>query len=70
MANADTNTRTIVARLKREGWINTGGGRHDIFEHPDKPVIVVVPRHRQQKPGTARSIAKAAGWLQTDARKT
>jgi hypothetical protein len=26
-------------------------------------VFIIVPRHRYQKPGTARSIAKAAGWL-------
>jgi predicted RNA binding protein YcfA (HicA-like mRNA interferase family) len=58
----ESNTRKIVARLKREGWINTGGGKHDIFERPDNPNVVVVPQHRTQKPGTARSIAKAAGW--------
>jgi predicted RNA binding protein YcfA (HicA-like mRNA interferase family) len=62
-AHAATNTRKIIARLLREGWRNIGGGQHDVFKHPDKPNRVVVPRHREQKPGTARSIAKAAGWI-------
>ena len=26
----EANTRRIVRRLRREGWINIGGGNHDI----------------------------------------
>ena len=63
MPSVETNTRKIIARLEREGWVNIGGKRHDIFKHANRPTLVVVPRHRQQKPGTARSIAKSAGWL-------
>ena len=63
MATVETSTRKIIARLEREGWKNIGGGKHDVFKHPDKVTLVVVPRHRVQKPGTARSIAKAAGWI-------
>lgn len=54
MAKIETNTRKIVARLQSEGWVNVGGGSHDRF---------VVPRHRELTPGTAHSIAKAAGWI-------
>ena len=61
--DVETTTRKIIARLKREGGLKIGGAKHDIFEHPDKTILVVVPRHREQKPGTARSIAKAAGWI-------
>ena len=59
----ETSTRKIVARLVREGWRNVGGGKHDRFEHADRPdIMIVVPRHREQSPGVARSIAKLAGW--------
>jgi predicted RNA binding protein YcfA (HicA-like mRNA interferase family) len=64
MPTIETNTRKIVARLEREGWRNAGGGRHDRFKHPDKPgVVIVVPRHRELPIGTARRIAKDAGWI-------
>ena len=46
-----------------EGWLDIGGGSHDRFIHDNKPgVMITVPRHRELSPGTARSIAKAAGW--------
>jgi predicted RNA binding protein YcfA (HicA-like mRNA interferase family) len=64
MVAIETNTRKIIARLRQEGWRHLGGGKHDKFEHPDRPnVLIIVPRHREQKAGTARSIAKAAGWI-------
>lgn len=64
MPNIETNTRKIVARLEREGWENIGGGKHDRFAHVDRPEVrIVVPRHREQSPGVARQIAKAAGWI-------
>ncbi|MDX8441179.1 type II toxin-antitoxin system HicA family toxin [Bradyrhizobium sp. Arg314] len=60
----ETNTRKIIARLLRDGWVSVGGGKHDKYEHPDKPeVMLVVPRHREQSPGVARSIARMAGWI-------
>jgi predicted RNA binding protein YcfA (HicA-like mRNA interferase family) len=65
----ETNSRKIAARLEREGWVNTGGGSHDIFRRPDPgqpsrylPGRIVVPRHREVSPGVARGIAKDAGW--------
>jgi predicted RNA binding protein YcfA (HicA-like mRNA interferase family) len=64
MAAIETNTCRIVARFEREGWQNVGGTKHDKFEHPGKPgAVVIVPRHREIPIGTARRIAKAAGWL-------
>lgn len=63
MPQFETNTRKIIARLERDGWVNQGGGRHDIFRHSDKPGVIVVPRHREVSPGVARSIAKSAGWI-------
>lgn len=64
MPKPETNTRKIIVRLEAEGWINVGGGSHDRFVHKDRPeVMIPVPRHRELTPGTARSIAKAAGWF-------
>jgi predicted RNA binding protein YcfA (HicA-like mRNA interferase family) len=63
MSTIETNTRKIVARLRAEGWIDVGGSKHDKFEHSDRPdVLIIVPRHKQQSPGVARSIARLAGW--------
>ncbi|AZO03663.1 MULTISPECIES: type II toxin-antitoxin system HicA family toxin [unclassified Mesorhizobium] len=60
----ETNTRKIVARLLHEGWLNVGGGKHEKCEHPERPdAMIIVPRHREQSPGVARSIARLAGWI-------
>jgi predicted RNA binding protein YcfA (HicA-like mRNA interferase family) len=65
MPTIELNPRKIITRLTAEGWENIGGGNHDRFTHGDRPgVMVIVPRHRKDLPiGTARSIAKQAGWL-------
>ena len=64
MPAIETSTRKIVALLEREGWRSAGGAKHDKFEHPDRPgELIIVPRHREQSPGVARSIAKTAGWI-------
>jgi len=64
MPTIEANTRKIVARLKADGWVEVGGTKHDKFEHPDRPdVLIIVPRHKEQSPGVARSIAKLAGWV-------
>lgn len=60
---AETNTRKVTDRLKAEGWIGVGGGKHDKYEHPDRPEkLIIVPRHKVLSHGVARSIAKQAGW--------
>ena len=64
MAKVETNTRKIIERLKQDGWTNIGGGGHDRFIHEGRPEMMIpVPGHRELSPGTARSIAKAAGWI-------
>jgi predicted RNA binding protein YcfA (HicA-like mRNA interferase family) len=64
MPTIETNTRKIVARLRAEGWVDAGGSKHDKFEHADRPdVLIIIPRHKQQSPGVARSIARVAGWM-------
>ena len=62
MPALETNTRKIVARLEREGWVRVGGKKHKLFERPKKSGRVVVPRHREVSPLLAREIAKSAGW--------
>jgi len=61
MPALETNTRKIVARLEREGWVSMGGKRHEVFRHPRKSGRAVVPRHREVSPFVAREIAKSAG---------
>ena len=63
MPAPETNTRKIIARLERDGWVNAGGKKHDVFRHPNKSGRVVVARHREQSPNVARQIAKDAGWI-------
>jgi predicted RNA binding protein YcfA (HicA-like mRNA interferase family) len=63
MVSVETNTRKIIARLLAEGWKSDLGGEHDKYRHPDKTFTIMVPRHRTLSPGTARVIAKQAGWL-------
>lgn len=59
----ETSSRKIKARLEREGWINRGGGSHDLYKHPDrKGERIAVPRHTTLSPGVARTIARQAGW--------
>ena len=63
MPALETNRKKIVARLKREGWQESQGGRHDKFKHPDHPgKRVIVPRHNALSDGVAREIAETAGW--------
>ena len=63
MPAPETNTRKIVARLKREGWTSAVGTKHEKFLHPNRPgEVILVPRHTTVTPGVGRSIAKAAGW--------
>lgn len=64
MPAVETNRRKIVARLEREGWIVARqDGGHDVFKHPERRGRVILPRHRTITPGTARQIAKEAGWI-------
>lgn len=63
----ETNTRKIVTRLLRDGWVKIGGGKHEKYAHPERPeIMIIVPRHREQSLGVARSIARLAGWFKEE----
>lgn len=58
------NSRDIIDRLKREGWIlvNVRGSHHN-YRHPTSEGRVTVPHPKKDLPkGTVRSIFKQAGW--------
>jgi predicted RNA binding protein YcfA (HicA-like mRNA interferase family) len=59
----ETNSRLIIKRLMNEGFVNMGiRGSHHKFKKDGK--IVIVPHPKKSLPlGTARSIAKMAGWI-------
>ena len=56
------NSRAIVERLKADGFelVNVKGSHHKFRKGA---IIVVVPHPKKDLPlGTARSIARQAGW--------
>jgi predicted RNA binding protein YcfA (HicA-like mRNA interferase family) len=61
----ECNSRKILARLRSEGWLDAGAtGSHHKLKHPDTGQLIVVPHPKKDLPlGTARQIAKMAGWL-------
>ncbi|MEQ1651139.1 MAG: type II toxin-antitoxin system HicA family toxin [Hyphomicrobium sp.] len=62
----ERNSRKILARLKADGWVLAGAeGSHHKLKHPVSGKTIIVPHPKKDLPtGTARSIAKFAGWLQ------
>jgi len=61
----ERNSRKIIARLTREGWepVSSRGSHHKL-RHPEHGAIVV-PHPKKDLPlGTARAIARQAGWLE------
>lgn len=59
----ETNSRKIIERLKRDGYelVNVRGSHHK-YRKGERTVIV--PHPKKDLPlGTARNIAKQAGWL-------
>ncbi len=60
----ERNSRRIIARLKREGWVEVGTvGSHHKFRNPETGQSLVVPHPKKDLPtGAARKIAKQAGW--------
>ena len=61
----ERNSREILARLRKEGWeiVNVEGSHHKLRHNPSGRTIVV-PHPKKDLPiGTARKIAKHAGWL-------
>jgi predicted RNA binding protein YcfA (HicA-like mRNA interferase family) len=61
----ERDSRRIIRRLVSEGWVlvKTSGSHHK-FKHPDRRHHIVVVHPAKDIPtGTARAIAKAAGWV-------
>ncbi len=59
----ERNSKTIVKRLEAEGWvlISVKGSHH---KYRKGEVTLVVPHPKKGVPlGTARGIAKMAGWI-------
>lgn len=50
----------IVRLLKKEGYEEFHGSKHDVFKKDGGPPIVV-PRHIEISEGTAKKILKQAG---------
>ncbi len=59
----DTNSRSVVKRLLDEGWtlVSVKGSHHKFCKGT---ITLIVPHPKKDLPlGTARSIAKIAGWI-------
>jgi predicted RNA binding protein YcfA (HicA-like mRNA interferase family) len=54
----------IIRRLRKEGWkLRSIRGSHHNFRHPDFKYLITVPHPKQDLAiGTARNIARLAGW--------
>lgn len=61
----ERNSSRIISRLLREGWKLVGvKGSHHKLRRGESGRTLVVPHPKKDLPlGTARSIAKQAGWL-------
>ena len=60
---AERDSRRIVKRLLTEGWTLRGvrGSHHKFVRGAE---VLIVPHPKKDLPlGTARAIARAAGWL-------
>lgn len=61
----ERNSREILARLKRDGWEEVSQkGSHVKLKHPQRGTIIVPHPKKDLPTGTARGIAKVAGWLE------
>jgi len=59
----DRDSKNIVTRLKAEGWtlVSVKGSHHKFRKNA---VTLIIPHPKKDLPiGTARSIAKMAGWI-------
>ena len=64
VVKVETNRKKVIQRLEQDAWVLTReAGKHDIYTHDEIRFVIPVPRHRTLTPGTARSIAKRAGWI-------
>ena len=59
----ERNSRKIIQRLKKDGFeLVSIVGSHHKYNKADRTVIVPHPK-KDLTEGTARSIAKQAGWI-------
>ncbi len=59
----ERDSKKIIKRLQSEGWeLVSVRGSHHKFRRNEASLVVPHPK-RDLPVGTARSIAKAAGWL-------
>lgn len=59
----ETDSRKVIKRLRAEGWtFRSAMGSHHQFEKGRLRVTVVHPR-KDMSIGTARTIARTAGWI-------
>lgn len=57
------NSKDIIRRLEAEGWVLVSSrGAHHKFRKGGRSLIVPHPK-KDLPTGTARNIARAAGWL-------
>lgn len=63
--HVERNSRKILARLTKEGWLLVGiEGSHHKLRQLESGRTIIVPHPKKDLPtGTARAIAKHAGWL-------
>lgn len=61
----ERNSNRIIARLRVEGWeLVAIRGSHHKFRQPETGKVLIVPHPKKDLPiGTARNIAKHAGWI-------
>ena len=63
MPQVEKNSRKIIKRLQEEGWeFVKAEGSHHKYRKEGKTLIVPHPK-KDLPTGTARRIAKDAGWL-------
>ena len=64
----EKNSQKILRRLQQEGWtIVKIVGSHHKLRHPDFKYPITVPHPKRDLPtGTARAIAKQAGWTRNE----
>lgn len=64
MPEESRDTKKVMARLRKEGWIERGGkGDHVNFFKPEKPYLITIDTGKKElaKP-IYNKVAKMAGW--------
>ena len=60
----ERNSKNIIRKLVSEGWEEVSGGKGSHRKLKKEGRTLIIPHPKKDLPlGTARSIAKVAGWL-------